>query len=190
MTKKLSESRNSKKYLEEKEGIKSKPIPMSMKQKLEQSGAEANRKIERNNSIYNQSAAHSNETIVCDSESHAKKFVDNIENMRNPHIRDCVSLEEKYGTIEDYMQYQERKDLESYRRFLNSSAYDDVKEAEGSSWIQLLSSDIKDCTTCQNMSCRVEQNEKPVAGCFGYINHNHDNEEKGKQLVKTIKGDK
>ena len=46
----------------------------------------------------------------------------------------------------------------------------------------------KDCRTCQNMSCRVEQNEKPVAGCFGYINHNKDNEEKGKQLVKTIGG--
>ena len=48
--------------------------------------------------------------------------------MRNPHIRDCVSLGEKYGTIEDYSQYQEQKDLESYRKFLNSSAYDDIKE--------------------------------------------------------------
>lgn len=46
----------------------------------------------------------------------------------------------------------------------------------------------KDCRTCQNMSCRVEQNEKPVAGCFGYINNNQCNEEKGKQLVKTIGG--
>ena len=40
----------------------------------------------------------------------------------------------------------------------------------------------KDCRTCQNMSCRVEQNEKPVAGCFGYINNNQDNEEKVKRL--------
>lgn len=48
----------------------------------------------------------------------------------------------------------------------------------------------KDCRNCQNMSCRVEQNEKPVSGCFGYINHNQDNEEKGKQLVKNIKAGK
>lgn len=45
----------------------------------------------------------------------------------------------------------------------------------------------KDCRTCQNMRCRVEQNEKPVAGCFGYINNNQDNKEKGKQLVKSIR---
>lgn len=187
MSKKLSESRKSKKYLEEKEGIKSKPIPKDMKQKLEQSGAEANRKIKRNNSIYNQSKAHSNETIICDSESQAKKFVDNIENMRNPHIRDCVSLEEKYGTIEDYTHYQEIKDLESYRRFLNSSAYDDVKEAEGSSWSQLLSSDIKDCRTCQNMSCTVEHYEKPVEGCLGYINHDQFNDSTIRKILAKRK---
>ena len=46
----------------------------------------------------------------------------------------------------------------------------------------------KDCRTCQNMSGRVEQNEKPVDDCLGYINHRQDNEEKGKQLVKTIGG--
>ena len=39
-----------------------------------------------------------------------------------------------------------------------------------------------DCRTCQNMSCRVEQVEKPVSNCFGYINHN----EKEKKLIKII----
>lgn len=34
----------------------------------------------------------------------------------------------------------------------------------------------KDCRTCQNMSCRVENSEKPVKDCLGYIHH----EEKGK----------
>lgn len=29
----------------------------------------------------------------------------------------------------------------------------------------------KDCRTCQNMSCRVEQHEKPTKYCIGYINH-------------------
>lgn len=50
--------------------------------------------------------------------------------MKNPHIRDCVSLSEKEGTIEDYSVYQEQNDLEKYRSFINSSAYDDIKETE------------------------------------------------------------
>lgn len=29
----------------------------------------------------------------------------------------------------------------------------------------------KDCRTCQNMSCRVEQYDKPIEYCIGYINH-------------------
>ena len=45
----------------------------------------------------------------------------------------------------------------------------------------------KDCRTCQNMSCRVEQNEKPVDGCLGYINHNQTEENKI-PVVKTIGG--
>ena len=60
----------------------------------------------------------------------AERFIDNITNMRNPHIRDCVSLSEKYGTIEDYSEYQEQRDLENYKNFINSSAYDDIKESE------------------------------------------------------------
>lgn len=88
-----------------------------------------NEMFELNNSVYNQSNSHSNEAIVCEK-THVEKFTDNITNMRNPHIRDCVSLSEKYGAIEDYSGYQEQRDLENYKSFINSSAYDDVKEAE------------------------------------------------------------
>lgn len=72
-------------------------------------------------------ATSSEITIDC---TPAKRFISNIEKMRNPHIRDYVSLSEKYASIEDYSEYQEQKDLESYRRFLNSFAYDDIKEIE------------------------------------------------------------
>lgn len=61
---------------------------------------------------------------------HAKRFVNNIDKMRNPHIRDCVSLEEKYGSVEDYSQYQEQIDLKRYYSFMNSSAYDDIRDVE------------------------------------------------------------
>lgn len=47
----------------------------------------------------------------------------------------------------------------------------------------------KDCRTCQNMSCRVESNEKLVDDCPGYIYHEI-NEKVGKQLVKTTVGNK
>lgn len=30
---------------------------------------------------------------------------------------------------------------------------------------------LNDCRNCQNMSCRVENYEKPVEGCLGYIHH-------------------
>lgn len=43
---------------------------------------------------------------------------------------------------------------------------------------------LKDCRTCQNMSCRVESYEKPVEDCFGYI-HNH-KESKEENILKLI----
>lgn len=99
-----------------------------MQQGLEQVGMIDNKKIALNNAIYNQSNAQSNETIV--EQIHAKRFVDNIENMKNLHLRDCVSLGEREGTIEDYSLYQERNDLENYKKFLNSSAFDEIREVE------------------------------------------------------------
>lgn len=41
-----------------------------------------------------------------------------------------MSLGEREGTIEDYSTYQEPRDLENYKSFLNSSAYDEVRKVE------------------------------------------------------------
>ena len=41
---------------------------------------------------------------------------------------------------------------------------------------------LKDCRTCQNMSCRVEIDEKPIEDCLGYIHH--DSQE---SVLKKIK---
>ena len=60
----------------------------------------------------------------------ARIFVDSLERRRNPHIRDYGGLGERSGHIEDYTLYQEKRDLERYRSFMNSSAYDDVRDAE------------------------------------------------------------
>lgn len=62
--KKLSRSKNSKKYLEEKYDVKSKPISASLKNKLDEASKSANEKIALNNSIYNDSNAHACEVIL------------------------------------------------------------------------------------------------------------------------------
>ncbi len=126
--KNLSKSQQSKEYLDNISGKKSKSISKSIQQKLDKAGREANKKISINNAIYNQSNAHSNEAIV--RITLAEKFVVSLETRKNPHLRDCVSLNEKYGTIKDYFEYQEQRDLENYKKFINSSAYDDIKETE------------------------------------------------------------
>lgn len=61
---KLSCSHSSKKYLEEKYGVKSEPISDSLKSKLEEASESANKKIKHNNSIYNASNAHAHEMVV------------------------------------------------------------------------------------------------------------------------------
>ncbi len=58
-----------------------------------------------------------------------KSFIDNIDKMRNSHIRNCTGLYMGYE-YEDYSKNQEQKDLEYYKRFINSSAYDDIREVE------------------------------------------------------------
>lgn len=139
---KLSENNASKEHLEKKFGKESHSISDEMQKQLELASLDANKKIELNNAGYNQSNSHSSETIVCEN-TQAKKFVDNIDKMRNPHIRDCVSLEEKYGSIEDYSEYQEQRDLENYKHFINSQAYDDLKEAESEIGEQLTLSKLR-----------------------------------------------
>jgi len=73
--KKLSKSKNSKKYLEEKYNTKSKPISKLLKNKLYEASKSANEKIKFNNSIYNDSNAHSHETILIDKQEPVKKLV-------------------------------------------------------------------------------------------------------------------
>ena len=59
----------------------------------------------------------------------ARKFVDNIENMKSPH-KSMIDCSERFGTVEDYSSYQEQKDLKNYKTYLNSSAYDLEREVE------------------------------------------------------------
>lgn len=63
-TKKLSKSQSSKKYLESKYGVCSKPISLKVQRKLENAGQLANEKIKRNDIVYKQSNVHSNEYIL------------------------------------------------------------------------------------------------------------------------------
>lgn len=60
----------------------------------------------------------------------ALKFIESLEKRRNPHIRDYGSCSERGGHIEDYSISQEKKDLERYKHFMNSSAYDDLRIVE------------------------------------------------------------
>lgn len=80
--------------------------------------------------VRNKSNKKKKTEIIVEEQTHVKRFVDNIENMKNPHLRDCVSLGEREGTIEAYSLYQERKDLENYKEFLNSSAFDEIRGGE------------------------------------------------------------
>ena len=109
---KLSKSMASKRYLERKYS-NSQPLPEQTKKYLSQAREDA----------------HSHEIIV-QKKTPAEKFFDNIDKMKNPHIRDCVSIGERFGSIEDYSEHQEQKDLENYKRFINSSAYDFIRDEE------------------------------------------------------------
>lgn len=73
-----------------------------------------------------------NNTVIVSEplNAHAETFFNNIEKMRNPHIRDYGTCSERFGKIEDYSELQEQKDLKRYYHFINSSAYDDIKNAE------------------------------------------------------------
>ena len=45
----------------------------------------------------------------------------------------------------------------------------------------------KDCRTCQNMSCRVEHQEKPVEGCLGYIHHDKNDTSSVRRILAKTK---
>lgn len=61
---KLSKSQASKSYLDQKSGMKSRPISKKVQRQLEQSALIANERIKLNNSVYNQSNSHSHENYV------------------------------------------------------------------------------------------------------------------------------
>lgn len=108
------------------------------------------------------------ENISIKTDKFVKQFVEKLNN--NEFVKDiCPQVEEGFIPTVDVVE----EELKKYNELLGSSILDNI---------------TKDCRTCQNMSCRVEQNEKPVDGCLGYINHRQDIEGKGKQLVKTIGG--
>lgn len=62
------------------------------------------------------------------SETGAEKFCRKIETMRNPHIRDYGSFSEMFGMVPDYLKTQEQRDLENYAYFMNSFAFDEIKD--------------------------------------------------------------
>ena len=49
--------------------------------------------------------------------------------MKNHHKNE-IDCSEKFGSIEDYSIYQEQKDLNNYKKYINSSAYDMEREIE------------------------------------------------------------
>lgn len=105
--------------------------------------------------------------IVGTTKMFMSSFIEKLNN--NEFVKDtCPQVGQEFNPTDETIEDQ----LKKYNELLDSGILDNT---------------TKDCRTCQNMSCRVEQNEKPVDGCLGYINHGHDKkEEKGKQLVKTI----
>jgi len=74
--------------------------------------------------VYNQSNSNPIEVIISGKTS-VKNFSDNLDKAINSRI----SVYED-GSIEDYSPYQEQRNLEKYKIFLSSFAYDDIKEAE------------------------------------------------------------
>lgn len=59
------------------------------------------------------------------------RFINLLEcgKMKNYHVWLC-SISERDGLIPDYSKVQEQRDLESYQRFINSFAYDGIKNVE------------------------------------------------------------
>ena len=90
----------------------------------------------------------------------AKGFISIMPSIKNPdeeligkHIFELVKILKKYSVNqENYINFIYNVVL----KFYEMKTKDNI---------------TKDCRTCQNMSCRVENSEKPVEDCLGYINH-------------------
>ena len=59
------------------------------------------------------------------------RFINLLEcgKMKNYHIR-LYSISEREGLIPNYSNRQEERDLRNYKSFINSSAYDDIRDVE------------------------------------------------------------
>jgi len=70
-------------------------------------------------------------TSTCAYSKTSIRFVNLLEcgKLRNHHVR-LYSISEKDGFIPDYSKNKEQRDLERYKRFINSSSYDDIRDAE------------------------------------------------------------
>lgn len=66
-----------------------------------------------------------------------EKFIKSLESgkfknrLKNGEV---TATERMKNAIEDYSIYQEKRDLERYKRFMNSSSYDYIKEVQVSSY--------------------------------------------------------
>lgn len=109
------------------------------------------------------------EDIVSEeSKSFAKQFV---EKLSNDEYKKEMCPKPEFVMTDDFVE----EELDKYNKLLDSDILEAVTMGET---LQILKQEKevagrvnKDCRTCQNMSCRVEQHEKPVEGCLGYINH-------------------
>jgi len=54
-------------------------------------------------------------------------FFSNFVERKNPHLYAC-SFNEKYGLIKDYSLEQEKRDLENFKFFINSSERDELNK--------------------------------------------------------------
>ena len=76
-----------------------------------------------------------------------------VEELIGKHITELAKILKKYAANqENYISFLENVVL----KFYEEKAKDNI---------------TKDCRTCQNMSCRVEIDEKPIENCIGYIHH-------------------
>lgn len=92
---------------------------------------------------------------------------------------------------EDHIQLQEEANRRIEEgRHREAKAWRDAKnfitESTKLSITNLVDEVTKDCRSCQNISCRVENYEKPVNNCVGYIHHD-EKQEQPKNMVLTKK---
>ena len=61
-----------------------------------------------------------------------EKFIQSLQagKFKNGLKNGEITVDERLGTIKDYSKEQEAKDLQRFKSFMNSSAYDEIKDVE------------------------------------------------------------